>query len=132
MARFENETIHLERLEVACIIGVHPHERERPQPLLVWLAFPWDFSRAASGEALENTVDYAAVAGAVRDFAVAGKFRLLETLARGLAQHLGERFGLESLELRLQKPQALEGAEGAGVRLVWRRDGAGMDRGAGS
>ncbi|MEE8396974.1 MAG: dihydroneopterin aldolase [bacterium] len=124
MPGFENETIHLQALRLECTIGVEAQERKRPQTLLLSLSFPQDFAAAAEGDDLAETVDYSAVARAAREFAGQGEYRLLETLARRLADHLGQRFGLEWLELWLEKPGALgEGAEPA-VSLTWVGDGA--------
>ncbi len=125
MWRYEEETVRIENLEVRCIIGVRPHERETEQPLVISLAFPRDFAAAAASESLEDTVDYSAMARAAGAFVREGRFRLLETLARRLGAHLCERFGLDVLHLRVRKPQAITDAEGAAVSLVVRREGAG-------
>ena len=124
MHRFADETIHIENLHVKCIIGVNPHERERPQTLIVTASFPWEFGPAERGESLGKTVDYAEVAQAIRAFAQAGEYRLLETLARRMASHVGERFGLARLALHVRKPEAIAESDGAAVSLTWHRDGA--------
>jgi len=119
MSKFRDETIHLENLRVDCIIGVRPHERETPQPLFITLSFPWDFGPAHETEALETTVNYSAVAQETTRFVQAGEFQLLETLARSLAQHLGQQFGLTELSLKVTKPQAIPASDGPAVSLTW-------------
>ena len=70
----------------------------------------------------QNTlVDYSAMAQAIREFVQAGQFQLLETLARRLADHVGQRFGLERLHLHIRKPEAIEDSGGAAVSLEWQR-----------
>ena len=115
--RHTEEEIHLENLRVECIIGIHPHEREHEQPLFITLRFPSDFSRAAASESVADTVDYGEVARAVRTFVIAGRFQLLETLARRLASHLCERFGLTWVRLTVRKPNAVADSGGAVVSL---------------
>jgi dihydroneopterin aldolase len=119
--RFEAETIHLHDLRVECIVGVNPAERETPQALLISLSFPWDFGRAAEGDSLEHTIDYSEVARAAREFAGAGRYQLLETLARRLGEHLCTRFALASLSLHIRKPAAVAGSAGPAVSLTLRR-----------
>ena len=119
---FSAETIHLRNLRVDCIIGMRPRERVQPQALLVTLAIPRDFGPASSSEALRDTLDYGALASATREFLVAGRFQLLETLARSLGAHLTQRFGLRELHLTVHKPQAVNGSDGPAVSLTVRQD----------
>lgn len=121
MAKFSGEIIHISDLRVECIVGVKEKERETPQPLLLSLSFPHDFLKAALGDQLEETVDYGDVARAVEEFTRDGDFRLLEKLARDLAAHLGERFGLEWVSLEVRKPGAIANAGWASVSLLWER-----------
>jgi dihydroneopterin aldolase len=118
MWRFEGETIHIDNLQVRCIVGVRPFEREHEQPLLISLQFPADFGAAAGSEALEHTVDYSALAKAAQAFVREGRFQLLETLARQLGVHLCERFELAELSLHIRKPQAINGSDGPAVSLT--------------
>jgi dihydroneopterin aldolase len=117
MHRFTEETVKINALRFPCIIGVNPEERTTEQPLVVTVTFRGDFTRAAETEDLKHTVNYSDVAHEIREFARAGRFRLLETLARRLALHLSERFHLTDLTLHIRKPQAVADAEGSEVSL---------------
>jgi FolB domain-containing protein len=122
MWRFEGETIRIDNLQVRCIVGVRPDEREREQPLVLSIAFPAEFAAAAESETLERTVDYSEVARAARAFVQEGRFRLLETLARRLGVHLCERFGLARVNLHVRKPQAIPDSDGPAVSLTVTRE----------
>ncbi len=122
MWRFEDETIHVTNLQVQCIIGVRPFERENEQTLVLDLSFPGDFAAASDADELTATVDYSAVAKEARDYVRAERFRLLETLARRLGQHLCERFDLPRLTLSARKPQAINDSDGPSVSLTVVRD----------
>jgi dihydroneopterin aldolase len=117
MHRIADETIHIANLTFPCIIGVNPEERTTEQPLVVTAAIRADFARAAATDDLKHTVNYSDVADEIRTFSRAGRFRLLETLARRLAVHLSERFHLTDLTLHIRKPNALPGSEGPSVSL---------------
>jgi dihydroneopterin aldolase len=119
--QFSDETIHLTNLRVNCIIGVNPHERVDEQPVIVNASFQWDFTGAAADEDLSWTVNYSDVAQAIRSFARAGKFHLLETLARQLAAHLCDQFSLNHLTLHIRKPTVIADSDGPAVSLTVRR-----------
>ncbi len=74
-------TLRIEGIEVECIIGDLPEEREREQTLVVdaELEIP---DRAAETDALADTVDYAAAAERVRAALRAAKCRMIERAAK--------------------------------------------------
>jgi dihydroneopterin aldolase len=119
--RFADEAIQLVNLRVSCIIGVNPEERVREQPLVFNVTFRADFSGAARDDDLGRTVNYSDVADEVRRFTREGRFQLLETLARRLAEHLCGRFQLSELTLHIRKPAAVADSDGAAVSLAVRR-----------
>jgi dihydroneopterin aldolase len=117
MHRFTDETVQINNLRFPCIIGVNPEERTTEQLLVVTVTFRGDFARAAETDDLKHTVNYSDVAHEIRDFARAGRFQLLETLARRMALHLSERFRLTDLTLHIRKPQAIADSDGPEVSL---------------
>ena len=74
-------TLKLNGIEVACVIGECPDERERLQTLRVdvELAIP---DRAAETDELSDTVDYAALADRIRAALIAAKCRMIERAAK--------------------------------------------------
>lgn len=110
------DRIRITGLSVDCVVGVYPHERGHPQPLVVDLELVLDTQRAAERERLSATVHYAHVAGQV-DFVLRScRFRLVETAAHALAKLLllppppdTPRARPESVRVRVEKPDALRG-----------------------
>ena len=74
-------TLRLNGIEVDCVIGELPDERDRLQRLLVdvELEIP---SPAAETDSLSDTVDYAALAERIRAALVAAKCRMIERAAK--------------------------------------------------
>lgn len=110
------DVIAIEGLCVDCVVGVYPHERSEPQPLLIDLRMALDTSRAGSGQRLRNTIDYAMVASQIAFLLQSCRFHLLETAAHALTRYLlappavGEdRPRLHDVTIRLTKPNALGG-----------------------
>ncbi len=121
MLEFTQQSVHIHRLKLWCIIGIHPHERVQEQLLIVDVRMETDFSRAAASENIEDALNYSTAAKTIRQFAQNGRFKLLETLAQHLAAHLMENFAAKTLFLAIQKPQALAASDGSGVSLCVRR-----------
>jgi len=74
-------TLRLDGLEVECVIGDLPCERERTQRLRVDAELEVS-GRAAETDDLADAADYAALAERVRAALVAAKCRLIERAAR--------------------------------------------------
>lgn len=74
-------TLTLNGLDVACIIGERPDERTRLQTLRIDIELEVG-DLAAETDALDDTVDYAALAARVREALVAAKCRMIERAAK--------------------------------------------------
>ena len=57
------DQLKLNGIEVECIIGDQPEERESEQRLLVDVALDIDLADAAESDRLDDTVDYALLVG---------------------------------------------------------------------
>ena len=61
------DQLRLNGIEVECIIGDLPEERENEQRLLVDVALDSDLEDAADSDRLDDTVDYALLVGNIRE-----------------------------------------------------------------
>lgn len=116
------DKIFIRGLQVETVIGVHAWEQRVPRPLLMDLELGVDARSAASSDAVRDAVDYAGVAGAVREIATAEHVALLETLAERIARALFRRFAIDSLRLTVSKPGAVTGVAMVGVSIERRRE----------
>jgi FolB domain-containing protein len=110
------DVLSIHGLELECVVGLYPHERDTPQPLKIDVDLGLDTESAAESERIGRTIDYDAMAVQIAFLLQAGRFELLETAAHVLALHLlsppapGERRSkVELVRLRLTKPAALGG-----------------------
>lgn len=108
------DCIELHGLEVDCVVGIYPRERNVPQRLRLDLHMYFSTERAGRDERFSATVDYAAIAAQLGFLLRSCEFSMLETAAHALACYLlappalGERRAqIERVKLRLTKPYAL-------------------------
>jgi dihydroneopterin aldolase len=74
-----------------------------------------DIRKAAASDAIEDTLNYKAVAKRVIAFVEESQFQLVETLAERVAELVLREFQIPWLRLRLNKAGAVRGARDVGV-----------------
>ena len=106
----------IEELECRARVGVPEEERRARQRVLIDLELGLDLRKAGARDRVEETVDYAAAAQAVRRFAEAGTFHLVEAVAEGVAALVLERFHVKEVRVRVRK-FSVPGVRSVGVAL---------------
>ncbi len=116
-----NDVILLEGLRVECIIGDLPHERTFPQELYLDLEIGCDLHAAAQSDALEDTVNYVAVAETIRQTLIEAKCQMIERAAQlAIDATFAVDARIRSVSVTLRKPHALPGVV-AGLRIYRER-----------
>ena len=80
------DSIHIERLELDCLIGVNPWERLAKQRITVDIAMDVDLSAVGKSDSIRDTVDYSVVAKAVTAEVNSSNYILVEALAARIAE----------------------------------------------
>jgi dihydroneopterin aldolase len=109
------DTIVLTGLEARTILGVDDRERVERRRVRVDLEIACDAAKAAVSDDLSDSIDYAAVARAVVEFVEESEFRLLESLAEGIAGVVRKTFHAKRVRVRVEKPGAVPGCETVAV-----------------
>ncbi|HEY5349559.1 MAG TPA: dihydroneopterin aldolase [Candidatus Lustribacter sp.] len=102
--------------------GADPGERDRPQPFHIEVAFDLDLSRAGESDALEDTVDYAAVYERIMTIVEQRSYALLERLGCEMLDAIMADGRVVRAEVTIAKPGLLDGATPS-VTLVRERQG---------
>lgn len=111
------DTVYLHDLNIETVIGAFEWERRLRQRVSLDLEMAYDIRKAAASDALEDTLDYKAVAKRVIAFVGGSRFRLVEKLAEEVARLVVTEFGVERVGVTLNKPEAVTGARSVGVRI---------------
>lgn len=114
--------IFVRGLLVQASIGVHPHEHESTQPILIDIELDMGDMPAPTEDRLYETLDYSLVADKAEQIALEAHVQLVETLADRIAEWaLSADKRVKACAVRIAKPQALLKADAAGVEIVRRR-----------
>lgn len=115
------DTVFVRGLTVEAILGIHPIERERPQPVRISFAMSADARVAAREDRIEDALDYARACERVAALTVEGRFHLAETLAEHIAALLLREFPTQRVRVEVEKPDAVGAADSVGVSIERRR-----------
>ena len=109
-------TTGLHNLRIDCIVGIHPHERENPQPVFLDLEVDYDFAPAAESDAISDAVDYDRMAKMATELIQSRKFHLLEAMAEAVTAMLLEKVSaIDCVRLEIRKPAAVPAADNSFV-----------------
>jgi len=108
--------LFVEGLRVICIVGDLPHERIEPQEIVIHLRARLDLSRVLLLDDLDDSVDYVALASLATRIAEAGRFHLVEALAKEIAvQALDGWDKLLQIWVRVEKRGCISSAGICGI-----------------
>ncbi|MEM7433028.1 MAG: dihydroneopterin aldolase [Pseudomonadota bacterium] len=111
------DTIFLRDLRVETVIGIWDWERKIRQTVAIDLDMAADIAKAAATDAVEDTLNYKAVAKRVQSFVSDSSFQLVETLAERIAEIILDEFDVAWVRVRLAKPGAIRNAKDVGVLI---------------
>lgn len=109
------DIIYLNDLKIETIIGIFDWERRVKQTVCLDLEMAVDIRKAAITDAIEDTLDYKAVAKRLIDFVANSEYQLVETLAEKVTGIVLNEFGVEWVRLRVNKAGAVRYAGDVGV-----------------
>lgn len=112
-------TVFIRDLSVSTIIGICDWEQNAEQVLRFDISMQADIGAAAKSDNVDDALNYADVSVFVESFVKGHNAKLLEGLLADLADALLSQYGvIDSIELTVRKPEAIEAAECAGITLV--------------
>ena len=118
------DVVRIHRLELDCIVGIRPQEREHRQRVRLDIALHADLARAGRTGRIGFTADYDQVAHEVAALLGFRHYHLIEMAAEEVAAMLlGIHAGVQRVDVRIEKPGALEGrARAASIEVRRTRD----------
>ncbi len=116
------DTIFIENIPTQAIIGIHDFEKAAPQKLIIGVELGTDIRQAAETDDVQYALDYDAISRFIDEYVQGTQFELIETLAENLVAALFEKFAMQTIKLRLQKPGAIAYTQQVGLIIYRERD----------
>ncbi|UQB41650.1 dihydroneopterin aldolase [Thiomicrospira microaerophila] len=118
------DCIYIEGLRIDCKIGVHTWEKIQNQPILLDLELYQSIQAAAVSDDLKDTLDYFSLSQQLDTLCQQNTYNLIETLAEQICSHIFAHYpSVETVKLKLNKPQALPKAQATGIKIRRQRTG---------
>ena len=109
--------VFIRDLIVTCLIGVHKHERKKPQRIRINLDLAVTEQSVISTDRLADVVCYEDVADRIRSIVNNGHVNLVETLAEKIASKCLEDRRIKATRVRIEKLDVFKDAASAGVEI---------------
>ena len=109
------DIVFINDLRIETIIGIYAWERKVKQTISLDLEMGTDIRTSAATDAIDDTLNYKAVAKRLITFVGASEYQLVETLAEKIAEIVLSEFEVPWLKLAVHKPGAVRGSRDVGV-----------------
>ena len=111
-------TISIINLEISCIIGIHPRERDKEQNILIDIDLDIDFGHSAYTDDINETIDYTKIAELATQLAITKKYKLIESLCSDLNNLFLDTYKIiQQSIITVKKPNALPKAKYAAFSM---------------
>ena len=111
------DLIFLNDLTIQANIGVYKHEKEKTQPIKINVIAKVRNPKRINDNNLQSVVCYNQISKKIKKIIKSGHTILLEKLAEKIFQECFKNKRIETIKIRLEKPEAIEGAAGAGIEV---------------
>ena len=111
------DLIFLNDFLIQASIGVYKHEKEIRQPLRINIIAKVKNPKNINDDNLQSVVCYNQISKKIKKIIKSGHTILLEKLAEKIFQECFRNKRIETIKIRLEKLDAIQGAESAGIEV---------------
>ena len=113
--------VFMRDLEIVASVGVFEHEKRYEQRIFVSTDLDVRDDYDGVSDRLEDVLDYSALVDGIARLVQSEHVNLLETLAERIAAHCLEDSRVESVRVRIEKPDAMPLCRSVGIEIERRR-----------
>ena len=110
-------TVFIKDLVIEEIIGVHEHEKIKKQKIKFNIVLYVDQSVIPNEKDIKSIVDYEKITNKLEHLVKDKKYNFLESLAEDSFKEIFEDKRINSVKLKIEKPEAIKNAVSVGVEV---------------
>jgi len=111
------DIVFIKELQIETVIGIYDWERKIRQTISLDIEMATDIKKAANSDAIEDTLNYKAVAKRLIAFVGDSQYELVEALAEKICDIIRSEFDVPWVKLTLHKLGAVSGSTSVGVMI---------------
>ena len=99
------------------IIGIHKHEKIKKQKIKFNIVIDVDQNTLPDEKEIKSIVDYEKITNKLKNLTKNKKYNFLESLAEDSFKEIFEDKRINSVKIKIEKPEAINNAESVGVEV---------------
>ena len=110
-------TVFIKDFIIEEIIGIHEHEKIKKQKIKFNIVLNIYQNYIPDDENIKSIVDYEKIANKLENLIKSKKYNFLESLAEDSFEEIFEDRRINSITIKIEKPEAIKNAESVGVEV---------------
>ena len=110
-------TVFIKDFIIEEIIGIHEHEKIRKQKIKFNIVIDVDRNTLPNEEDIKSIIDYEKITNKLENLTKKKKYNFLESLAEDSFEEIFKDKRINSVKIKIEKPEAIKNAESVGVEV---------------
>ena len=110
-------TVFIKDFIIKEVIGIHEHEKIKKQKIKFNIVLDVNQSSLPDEKDIKSIVDYEKITNKLENLAKSKKYNFLESLAEDSFKEIFEDERINSVTIKIEKPEAIKNAESVGVEV---------------
>ena len=110
-------TVFIKDFIVQEIIGIHEHEKIKKQKIKFNIVIDINQNTVPNENDIKSIVDYEKITNKLKNLAKEKKYNFLESLAEDSFKEIFEDKRINSVKIKIEKPEAIKNADSVGVEV---------------
>ncbi len=110
-------TVFVKDFIIEEIIGFYKHEKEKKQKIIFNIVLDIDQSALPDEKDIKSIVDYEKITNKLENLTKTKKYNFLESLAEDSFKEIFEDKRINSIKIKIEKPEAIKNARSVGVEV---------------
>ena len=115
-------TVLIKDLTINEIIGIHKHEKINKQKIIFNIIIDVNQDTLPNENDITSIVDYEKITNKLKNLAKSKNYNFLESLAEDSFKEIFEDMRINSIKIKIEKPEAIVNAKSVGVEIFKSRN----------